>query len=363
MPAPVLLPRPDAPAERSPTSDAFFDELGIRTRRATYEPWLGICAASLAAGVMPASRRELVELAGRDYDNHSSVYKALDLTDAHRARADTAAHRRSSLMWAGRQAPMFAAVHAVEHDDALVVKAGLALTAGVLPFALASTRHADDPMQAVWADIGMLGRPVTLVCAVEDPLTLETLLAASTIMSFDCFAAVDPFYLPGPGAPVRLQWGGPAEADELIFADVLQRIGTPVGGSRSFAHHVRVHARAHRAGSGAEYLVHGPSPTGRYWMQRRLGTWRETTDALRTRARALDRLEITLASWVAERLRIRKSSISSAERLEHIFALASMFALHSGFWPRPGPQLDAWLTACRAWRHDESEQRHGDRRL
>lgn len=322
----------------------YLKTVGVQPgRQTTYSGMLFVLGASLGEGRMPGSLAGLFSLVG--WDTKHSVYGAFTETRAQKANHDTVRERREVLWWLGGFAPRFIIVDIkATGKQAKVLKACLALPVGMCPVALRRS-DGEDLIGEMWTELSQAAfDKLPLVTTSLEPLVLETVLAASLKWSFDHFAVVDPLYEPASDAAVTLDWGQPAFADGLGFSDRLQSSGVLVRGGKAHVGWIKVDGSV-------TYLAYGPSPAGRYYLQRlRSGGARETMAVLRVRATALDHTHLVLDGWPIESLAMRRSARFSYARVGHAVVMASGYSLARHGQPTaPAALPEDWTRIYEAW--------------
>lgn len=318
----VILP-PSLPSlELTAELETYLNTLGVKKgRRSTYAGALHAFGEACRSDPFPRSLTDLFASIG--IDAKDSLYGAFNERRAKLAHHDTVRERHEMLGWLGNFGPKFILVE-VESPPRCgqMLKAALGASCGLTPAAAPRKEDHHDLVAALWTEMGQASLALPLLTTASNPLALDTVLEASTRMSFDHFAVVDPFYLPQPASGVAVEWTHPAPAElGLGFADSLYSSGAIVGnGPARFA--------TLTINESTQYGAYGPSAGNGYCMQRVLPEGAEATvEKLKQRVQALDSTQLSLEGWQIESLRVSPSARHANARTIHANVMAHGFAL------------------------------------
>jgi hypothetical protein len=348
----IVLPTILPGAEMTDELRAYFKMLGVKDgRHSTYAVVLQALGQCRAQNVIPRSLTHLFAVVGRDTRN--TTYSAFTKKRANNADHDSVRERREVLRWLASFGPKFAVIDVqAPPRRGLVLKACLGTPCGLMPVSVRREEQSPKLLTELWNELQQASLTLPLVTTSMEALPLDVVLEATTVLRFDHFAVVSPFYRPSDKSKVRIEWIHPAPVDAgLGFSDSLQSCGKLVvpGGCTRFA--------VIRVNEEISYFAFGPSLRNNYYLQSVLPEGHVVTfQRLKERAAAFDSAQVGLGAWPIEQLRIAPKAFSAYARIGHAAVMAAGFTLFSNPAAAKNPEPNDWTRIYYAWDKDMNQR-------
>jgi len=348
----VVLPMVLPGAEMTDELRAYFKMLGIKEgRHSTYAVTLQALGECRKKNVIPTSLTHLLRVVGRDSRN--TTYGAYNRTRARNADHDSVRERREVLRWLASFGPKFAVIDVqAPPRRGLVLKACLGIPGGLTPVSVKREEQSPKLLTELWNELQQASLSLPLVTTSMEALPLDVALEASTVLRFDHFGVVSPFYRPSDESKVSIEWIHPAPADGgLGFADSLQSCGKLMvpGGCARLA--------VVRVNEAIPYFAFGPTLRNNYFLQSVSPEGhRVTFERLKERVAAFDSVQVGLDAWPIEQFRMAPKAWPGYTRIGHAAVMAAGFTLFSNPAAAKNPEPNDWTRIYYAWDKDMNQR-------